>query len=140
MEKARRRIHLAEKRTELAETRTELAEIRAALAETRAEQAETTLQRLIQNGIDSAAQPLEIPRAKPSADLKGRLDQLTSRQCGILQYIAEGMNTKQIAQVLNLSPKTVEYHRLKLMRVLDVHDVAGLVRLAVRAGLVRAEA
>jgi DNA-binding NarL/FixJ family response regulator len=134
IEKAKTRVELAERRTELAETRTELAEVRTDLAETRAEQAEVALQRLIQTGIDSTAQSSNGLASEPRP-----LDQLTSRQREILQRIAEGMNTKQIADALNLSPKTVEYHRAKLMRVLDVHDIPGLVRLAVRAGLVPVE-
>ena len=53
--------------------------------------------------------------------------------------IAEGQNTKQIAETLNVSPKTVEYHRMKLMSALNVHDIPGLVRFALRVGLVTQE-
>jgi DNA-binding NarL/FixJ family response regulator len=67
------------------------------------------------------------------------LEQLTPRQREILQSIAEGQNTKEIASVLNISPKTVEAHRLQLMERLNIHDVPGLVRYAVRSGLVSAE-
>ena len=73
------------------------------------------------------------------ADRKSPLEQLTSRQREILQLIAEGQNTKQIAELLNVSPKTVEYHRMKLMNCLNVHDVPGLVRFAARAGLLSQE-
>jgi DNA-binding NarL/FixJ family response regulator len=66
-------------------------------------------------------------------------EQLTARQREILQMIAEGRNTKEIADILHLSPKTVEYHRMKLMENLNVYDVAGLVRLAMRTGLVPQE-
>lgn len=69
----------------------------------------------------------------------GLLDRLTSRQREILQLIAEGHSTKSIATVLNLSPKTVETHRAELMTRLDIHDVAGLVRYAVRMGLVSSD-
>lgn len=69
----------------------------------------------------------------------GPLEGLTARQREILQMIAEGKTTKDIAHVLNLSAKTVETHRMQLMERLDIHDVAGLVRLAIRAGLVSAE-
>jgi len=62
--------------------------------------------------------------------------QLTSRQREILQLIAEGHTTKDIAQRLNLSVSTVETHRTELMQRLDIHDVAGLVRYAIRTGLV----
>ena len=67
------------------------------------------------------------------------LEQLTPRQREILQSIAEGKNTKEIASVLDISPKTVEAHRLQLMERLNIHDVPGLVRYAVRSGLVSAE-
>lgn len=64
------------------------------------------------------------------------LELLTGRQREILQLVAEGRTTKQIAEILELSPKTVEYHRLKLMDCLNIHDVPGLVRFALRVGLV----
>ena len=61
---------------------------------------------------------------------------LTSRQREILQLIAEGRTTKGIAQVLNLSVKTVESHRMQLMERLKIRDVPGLVRYAIRVGLI----
>ena len=64
------------------------------------------------------------------------LHDLTPRQREILQLIAEGHSTKDMAQRLNLSVKTVETHRTELMHRLDIHDVAGLVRYAIRIGLV----
>jgi len=67
------------------------------------------------------------------------LEGLTQRQCEILQLIAEGHSTKQIAGMLELGVKTVETHRARLMDRLDIHDVAGLVRFAIRAGLVTSE-
>jgi DNA-binding NarL/FixJ family response regulator len=67
------------------------------------------------------------------------LEQLTSRQREILQLIAEGKNTKEIAAELNISIKTVESHRLQLMDRLNIHDIPGLVRYAIRSGLVSAE-
>ena len=73
------------------------------------------------------------------ANRKGPLEQLTGRQREILQLIAEGQNTKGIAEILKLSPKTVEYHRMKLMDCLKVHDVPGLVRFALRVGLIPQE-
>lgn len=69
-------------------------------------------------------------------DPKSPMERLTARQREILQLIAESRNTKEIAELLNLSAKTVEYHRLKLMKTLGVHDVPGLVRFALRSGLV----
>lgn len=67
------------------------------------------------------------------------LDQLTPRQREILQLIAEGRSTKEIAFTLNVSVKTVETHRAQLMDRLDIHDVAGLVRYAMRVGLISPE-
>lgn len=64
------------------------------------------------------------------------IERLTSRQREILQLIAERHNTKDIAQVLSISVKTVETHRAQLMDRLGIHDVPGLVRFAIRAGLV----
>ena len=78
-----------------------------------------------------AAIPLEEALAG-----KSPLRQLTDRQCEILQLIAEGHNTKDIADILKLSPKTVDFHRGKLMERLDIHDIPGLVRLALREKLV----
>jgi len=64
---------------------------------------------------------------------------LTQRQRETLQLIAEGRSTKEIAHTLGVSVKTAETHRAQLMDRLDIHDVAGLVRLAVRAGLISPE-
>jgi DNA-binding NarL/FixJ family response regulator len=61
---------------------------------------------------------------------------LTPRQREILQLIAEGCSTKEVARRLDLAVKTVETHRALLMKQLDVHEVAGLVRYAMRAGIV----
>jgi DNA-binding NarL/FixJ family response regulator len=73
------------------------------------------------------------------ANRKSPLEQLTGRQREILQLIAEGQNTKGIADLLKVSPKTVEYHRMKLMDGLNVHDIPGLVRFALRVGLLPQE-
>ena len=66
------------------------------------------------------------------------LEQLTPRQREILQLIAEGKNTKDIASDLDVSVKTIESHRLQLMERLNIHDIPGLVRYAIRTGLVSA--
>ena len=60
---------------------------------------------------------------------------LSRRQVQVLQFIAHGRSTREIARQLALSPKTVETHRAKVMSRLGVHHVAGLVRYAVRVGL-----
>ncbi|HTK91367.1 MAG TPA: response regulator transcription factor [Verrucomicrobiae bacterium] len=64
------------------------------------------------------------------------LDRLTPRHREVLQLIAEGQTTKDIAARLKLSVKTVETHRAQLMDRLDIHDLAGLIRFAIRVGLV----
>ncbi len=61
---------------------------------------------------------------------------LTPRQREILQLVAEGKSTKDVAQLLGLSVKTVETHRSQIMDRLAIRDLAGLVRYAVRTGLV----
>ncbi len=63
-------------------------------------------------------------------------DSLSPRQREVLQLIAEGHTTQQIAQILEIHSKTVETHRRNLMNHLDIHDIAGLVRYAVRVGLI----
>jgi DNA-binding NarL/FixJ family response regulator len=66
-------------------------------------------------------------------------DPLTPRQREVLQLVAEGKSTKEIAQALDLSVKTVETHRAQIMERLGIHDVAGLVRYAIRIGLVSSD-
>lgn len=67
------------------------------------------------------------------------LHELTPRQREVLQLVAEGHSTKDIAHLLDLSVKTIETHRAQLMERLDLHDVPSLVKYAIRAGLVTAE-
>lgn len=64
------------------------------------------------------------------------LERLTSRQREILQLIAEGHSTREIGERLSVSVKTVESHRAELMERLEIHDVPGLVRFAIKVGLV----
>ena len=73
------------------------------------------------------------------AHQKTPLERLSERQREILQLIAEGQTTKAIALVLKVSPKTVEYHRAKLMEHLKIYDVPGLVRFALQSGLISQE-
>ncbi|MBD2021315.1 response regulator transcription factor [Leptolyngbya sp. FACHB-36] len=65
--------------------------------------------------------------------------QLTPRQREILQLLAQGRSVKEIAPLLHISVKTVETHRAQLMERLNIHDVAGLVRYAIRMGLITPE-
>lgn len=67
------------------------------------------------------------------------LGALTPRQREILQLIAEGHNTKDIGFRLGLSVKTVESHRAQIMERLDIHDIAGLVRFAIRTELISSD-
>ena len=142
-EQAETRTEQAKSRTESAETRTEQAEIRTEQAETRTEQAEATLQRVVHSEVGLRQGILtRLPNKlalNGIADQKNALEQLTSRQREILLLIAEGQNTKQIAEILKVSPKTIEYHRMKLMDCLNVHDIPGLVRFALQVGLISNE-
>lgn len=67
----------------------------------------------------------------------GSVELLTPRQREILQLIAEGKSTKEVARILHISVKTAETHRTQLMDRLNIHDVTGLVRYAVRVGMVQ---
>jgi DNA-binding CsgD family transcriptional regulator len=139
-EQAKSRAEKAETRTEQAETRTDLAKTRTEQAESRTEQAETVVQRLVHREViprsEIPARPLKDISAPETPAWEVPLQRLTIRQREILQLIAEGQNTKQIGGILKVSPKTVEYHRMKLMAGLDLHDIPGLVRFALRAGLI----
>lgn len=64
-------------------------------------------------------------------------DPLTPRERQVLQLIAESKSTKDVASLLGISVKTAESHRSRLMQKLDIHDTAGLVRYAVRRGMVQ---
>jgi len=78
-----------------------------------------------------------LERAAGAADGQAEpSDLLTSRQREILQLVAEGKSTKDIAQLLTLSVKTVDTHRVQIMDRLGIRDLAGLVRYAIRTGLV----
>jgi DNA-binding NarL/FixJ family response regulator len=70
---------------------------------------------------------------------KSSLERLTPRQREVLQLVAEGYTTKEIAKRLEIGVKTAEAYRGELMKALDIHDVASLTRYAIREGLVSAE-
>jgi len=80
-------------------------------------------------------QLVEALRARTPAGGSPPVDPLTPRQREILQLLAEGRTTKEIAHLRGLSAKTVETHRLQIMERLDIHDLPGLVRYAIRTGL-----
>src|SRR6266566_3821906 len=81
-------------------------------------------------GVSQAV--VDACRAAAAAD-RGRL---TSRERQVVQLVAEGKSTKQVAALLAITPKTAEFHRTRVMKKLNVHDVAGLVRYAIREGLI----
>ncbi len=64
-------------------------------------------------------------------------DPLTERERHVLQLIAEGKSTKEIGEILRISPKTSETHRFRIMQKLDIHNSVGLVRYAIRRGLIQ---
>jgi DNA-binding NarL/FixJ family response regulator len=83
---------------------------------------------ITQQVVDAIARPGD---AAPSG-----VATLTDREREVLQLIAEGLSSKEIAGMLGVSLKTVDSHRSNLMEKLDIHKVSGLVRFAIRAGLV----
>jgi len=76
--------------------------------------------------------PLEFSRDSTEASAE-----LTPRQREVLTLIAHGYSTRDVAGALNIAVKTVETHRAQLMERLNIHDVAGLVRYAIKRGLVK---
>jgi len=95
----------------------------------------------VRKGAWKRVEIADIESAKREArrTVHPKLEQLTFRHREILQLVATGQNTKQIAGLLGISVKTVESHRLQLMRRLKIDNVPGLVRFAIRTGLVSAE-
>ena len=80
--------------------------------------------------ISRAVVEAYFAKASPPGDV------LSSRERQVLQLVAEGKTTKEIAVVLGVSIKTADSHRARIMRKLDIHDTAGLVRFAIRRGLI----
>ena len=103
------------------------------------EELRTAIQKVLKGGAYLAPSfDREVLEAVQSSIRKpGRSSvQLTGRQREVLQLIAEGRVNKEIATILNISVKTVEFHRGRIMGKLGVHSVAELIRWAVQAGLV----
>ncbi len=88
---------------------------------------------------ESYMSPPVLTRYLSYIERQSPLDQLTPRQLETLKLIAEGKSTKQIAAALGIGNKTVDAHKAQLMDRLRIHDVAGLVRIAIRFGLVSPE-
>lgn len=64
------------------------------------------------------------------------VNRLSSREQEVLQLLAEGKSNKEIAEILFISPKTVDNHRSSIMKKLDVHDISGIVKYAIREDLI----
>jgi two-component system, NarL family, response regulator NreC len=73
---------------------------------------------------------------EPETDNGERSSVLTKKELVVLKYIAEGLNTKEIADKLTVSVKTVESHRLHIMEKLEIHNIAELIKHAIRIGLI----
>jgi len=76
------------------------------------------------------------PAIEAALSVRRRLEKLTPRQMEVLRLMAEGLTTPEIARRLTLSAKTIETHRGEIMKRVGIHDIVGLVRYAVRVGLV----
>jgi two-component system nitrate/nitrite response regulator NarL len=95
------------------------------------------IERVLSGGVYYCSETMGLLREAMVAP--ERTEQLTLRQREIVQSIARGRSTKEIASVLGLSEKTVANHRTRIMERLGVHDVAGLTRYAIAQGLVDPE-
>ena len=99
----------------------------------------------VTRGLQYLGEGVEGEASAPSvaldldADLIASLERLTTRQRQVLQLLAEGHKVKRIAHELRISPKTVETHRSQIMERLGIEDIPGLVRFAIRSGLVTSE-
>ena len=80
-----------------------------------------------------------VAAIEAALSVRRRLEKLTPRQIEVLRLMAEGLTTPEIARRLRLSGKTIETHRGEIMKRVGIHDIVGLVRYAVRVGLVRPE-
>jgi DNA-binding NarL/FixJ family response regulator len=82
-------------------------------------------------GVSREAVRAYLDGTEPSAD------GLTPREREVLQLVAEGKTTKEVAAVLGISVKTAESHRSRIMEKLDIHETASLVRYAIRLGVIQ---
>jgi DNA-binding NarL/FixJ family response regulator len=78
-----------------------------------------------------------LSKRQESATQSGLLKDLSDRETEVLAALAEGLTNKEIGERLFISPRTVDTHRTNLMKKLDTHNIAGLVRIAIKAGLVK---
>lgn len=100
---------------------------------------EKGIQRVINGESFMSSQILEILRdLMLNPQVTDNIEKLTTREREMLQLIAEGHTTKEIASKLNISVKTADTHRTNVMNKLNIHDIAGLTRFAILNGLVEA--
>jgi DNA-binding CsgD family transcriptional regulator len=108
-------------------------------AETALRQAHERLQALSQPLLEQGSKQLVRKYLHHGGSKSIAAQKLTPRQREVLQLIAEGHSTKDMAQRLSVSVKTIETHRMDIKHRLGIHDVAGLVRYAIRVGLITSE-
>lgn len=101
-----------------------------ALEQVRSRQHQGSLLQVIQDAIEFYLASHRAPDTR-------KLEKLTPRQLEVMRLIVDGATNREVAEKLGISVKTVEMHRMQLMMTLDVHNVVGLVRFAVRAGLIQ---
>ncbi len=100
---------------------------------------EKGIQRVLRGESYMSSQILEILREiMLHPETTDSLEKLTTREREILQLIAEGNTTKDVANKLNISAKTADTHRTNVMNKLNIHDIAGLTRFAMQNGLIEA--
>ncbi|MBC8319041.1 MAG: response regulator transcription factor [Desulfobulbaceae bacterium] len=80
-----------------------------------------------------------IPGGAGQQDASADLEVLSDRERGVLEFVAEGLTTPEIAKELDLSPKTISRHRERIMNKLNIHSATALVRFAIRTGLIDVE-
>ena len=99
----------------------------------------TRVSQMVLNGFldRDGGQGGSVAQLEPPRKVDPSTDVLTSREREVIQLLAEGKTSKEVAVALNLSVKTAETHRTNLMRKLDLHSVADLTRYAVRNGIVQ---
>jgi len=95
--------------------------------------------RAVVQGQRYLSPPISAPKILEDSGAASPLKRLTPRQAQVLQLIAASKTTKQVALDLDISAKTVECHRAQLMERLDIHDIASLVRFAIKVGLLEIE-
>ncbi len=104
---------------------------------------ERTAAATLRAGAEDFVAKSNLARLRPAIEsairVRRPLEKLSPRQLEVLRLVAEGHTTRAIAFKLNLSAKTVDTHRGEVMKRLGIHDVVGLVRYAVRVGLVTPE-